>query len=182
MTKLLAKIEDIVPAELENVTSESIVESRRVTVSTAIEQLRTKREQITELDNAIAATIQIESELEAEICDADTYQSTLSECIAFLAEFIRKANGPPSAPVSTSTRPPSTDRDHPPILESSTGSTEEPVRVTSKVTPPDATDPPAATNGTERVTDTNLPERGTYHNYSRLPKLVLLTFSGEPLQ
>ena len=56
------------------------------------------------------------------------------------------------------------------------------MRVTSKVTPPDATDPPAATNGTERVTDTNLPERGTYHNYSRLPKLVLPTFSGEPLQ
>ena len=46
VTKLLAKIEDIVPAELENVTSESIVESRRVTVSTAIEQLRMKREQI----------------------------------------------------------------------------------------------------------------------------------------
>ena len=102
VTKLLAKIEDIVPAELENVTSESIAESRRVTVSTAIEQLRTKREQITELDNAIAATIQIESELEAEICDADTYQSTLSERIAFLAEFIRKANRPPSAPVSAS--------------------------------------------------------------------------------
>ena len=182
VTKLLAKIEDIVPAELENVTSESVVESRRVTVSTAIEQLRTKREQITELDNAIAAAIQIESELEAEICDADTYQSTLSERIAFLAEFIRKSNRPPSAPVPTPPRPPSTDRDCPPTLESSTSSTEEPVRVTSKVTPPDTTGPPAATNGTERAIDTNLPERGTYHNYSRLPKLVLPTFSGEPLQ
>ena len=35
VTKLLAKIEEIVPAELENITSESLVESRRVTVSTA---------------------------------------------------------------------------------------------------------------------------------------------------
>ena len=44
VTKLLAKVEEIVPAELENITSESVVESQRVTVSIAIEQLRMKRE------------------------------------------------------------------------------------------------------------------------------------------
>ena len=138
VTKLLAKIEEIVPAELENITSESLVESRRVTVSTAIEQLRTKREQITELDDAISAAIQIEAELETEICDADTYQSTLSERIAFLAEFNRKANRPPDAPVPT--HPPATAHDRPPTLESSTGLTEEPVIVASRGIPPDTTD------------------------------------------
>ena len=133
------------------------------------------------MDDAISAAIQIEAELETEICDADTYQSTLSERIAFLAEFNRKANRPPDAPVPT--HPPSTAHDRPPTLESSTGLTEEPVIVASRGIPPDTTDASTASNR-ERPTDTILSheERGTYHNYSRLPKLVLPTFSGEPLQ
>ena len=70
--KLLSKIDETVPAELENVNSESATESLRVMVSTVVKQLEVKQKQITELDDIIAATIQTELELEAEICDADT--------------------------------------------------------------------------------------------------------------
>jgi len=38
--------------------------------------------------------IQKEEELETEIMDADTYSTTLEEHIAFLEEFIRRANQP----------------------------------------------------------------------------------------
>ena len=89
VTKLLAKIDDAVPRELETVNSEQVTESRWLLVSTAITQLRTKRDQITELDGDIAATIQTEAELKTEICDALTYHSTLEEHIAFLTEFVR---------------------------------------------------------------------------------------------
>ena len=60
-------------AELETVNIESIPKSRRILLSTTTEQLKEKLPQIIELDGAIAKTIQEEEELEAEICDADTY-------------------------------------------------------------------------------------------------------------
>lgn len=63
-------------------------------VTTDIMQLKAKQHQITELDSAIADTIQTEGELEIEICDADTYQPTLDKRITFLTEFIRKASQP----------------------------------------------------------------------------------------
>ena len=48
-----------------------------------------------ELDDAIGAKIEAEQEFEEEITNADTYQITLDEHIAFLSEFIRKAGLPP---------------------------------------------------------------------------------------
>ena len=58
-------------------------------MSTTVEQLKSKLEQINKLDVAIAKTIQEEEELETEICDADTYQSNREQQIAFLIEFIK---------------------------------------------------------------------------------------------
>ena len=46
--------------------------------------------------------IQKEDELELEICDADTYQTTLEQQTAVLTEFIKKASQSPR------TRPPTT--------------------------------------------------------------------------
>ena len=56
-----------------------------MTVSTAIGQLKTK---------SIAEAIQTEDELEAKICNADTYQLKLDKRIAYLTEFIKKASQP----------------------------------------------------------------------------------------
>ena len=114
VTKLLAKIDGAISSRLEDVHSEVVSESQRLSVSTAITQLEAKRGQITELDANIAAAIQTEDELETEICDALTYHSTLEERIAFLTEFVRKANRPPIAA-----------DDHLPTLESVTDDEEE---------------------------------------------------------
>ena len=98
ITKLLAKIDDAVSRELENVNSKLVTESRWLLVSSAVTQLTTKRDQITELDGDIAAAIQNEIDLETEICDALTYHSTLEERIVFLTEFVRKAGQPAVTP------------------------------------------------------------------------------------
>ena len=95
LTKLTGKVEEALSAELETVSTESVPESRRVLVSTTVEQLKSKLAQITELDEAIAKTILEEEKLEAEICDADTYQSNLEQQIALLMEFIKKASQSP---------------------------------------------------------------------------------------
>ena len=42
----------------------------------------------------ITDAIQEEEELEIEICEADTYQTTLEEHIAFLEEFVKRAIRP----------------------------------------------------------------------------------------
>ena len=92
VTKLTGKVQDALTAELETVNKESVPESRRIQMSTTVEQLKSKLAQIIVLDEGIAKAIQEEEELETEICDADTYQNNLEEQIAFLEEFIKKAS------------------------------------------------------------------------------------------
>ena len=102
------------------------------------------------------------------IMNADTYQITLDERIVFLSEFIRKAGIPPTelqlpppsmtaailAP-STLTLPETSDRSDLP-----SNSATDPVHVSTNTHPPD----------TSRVLQV-----------TRLPKLSLPTFSGDPL-
>lgn len=130
--KLIMKVEDI-SSKLEDVNSESITKPRRLMVTTAITQLKAKWGQITELDSTIANTIQTEGELETEICDADTYQSTLDECVAVLTEFVRKASQPP-IPSTLTLLLLSIARDHPAVSEETTASDHE--LVVAKKLPP----------------------------------------------
>ena len=160
VTKLLGKIEDMTSVEIEHVSSESVTESRRLTITTILAQIRAKRDQISELDTAIAGKAQTAEELEEEICNADTYQTTLEERIAFLTEFIRKSSLTPVRP------PPPPSREAHPRTD----------------TEPAATDThPAHVSATDTHTHDSTPS-SVYHNASRLPKLTLPTFNGDPLQ
>ena len=163
VTKLLGKIEDMTSVEIEHVSSESVTESRRLTVTTILTQIRGKRDQISGLDIAIVGKAQTAEELEEEICNADTYQTTLEERIAFLTEFIRKSSLTPVRP------PPPPSREAHPRTETSD-------------TEPAATDThPAHVSATDTHTHDSTPS-SIYHNASRLPKLTLSTFNGDPLQ
>jgi len=96
VTKLFTKVEDMIYADLEGVTSESITEARKLMAVTTLGQLQTKRDQIVELDTAIVDKIEAATEFEEETINA---QLTLEERIAFLAEFVRKAGlSPPTVP------------------------------------------------------------------------------------
>ena len=90
----------MISADLEGVNSQSIKESHKLISTTTATQLRDKHAQIAELDTVIAAKIQTETDLEEEICNADTYLSMLEKQITFLTEFIYKANLPPQSTVS----------------------------------------------------------------------------------
>jgi len=169
VTKLTAKVEDIISTDLESISEESITESRKLMASTTLAQLRAKRDQIARLDTAIAARIETEAEFEEETINADTYQFSLKERIAFLTEFVRKAGLPPprlSLPLVSSgaVLPPTSEVD------------------TSVVIPPEATThtKPAHVSFSDAHDTVATPH--TFQNVSRLPKLSLPTFSGDPLQ
>jgi len=94
VTKLLTKVENVLSADLATTNLSSTSESRRFLASTTLTQLTAKKTQISELDETIVAAIQQEDELKTEVCDVDTYLSTLEEHIAFLVEFVKRANQP----------------------------------------------------------------------------------------
>ena len=109
------------------------------------------------------------AEFEEETINADTYQFSLEERIAFLIEFICKAGLPPprsSLPLvsSTSVLPPTSEVDTSVVIPPEAITHTEPAHVSSS----DAHDTVATPH--------------TFQNISRLPKLSLPTFSGDPLQ
>ena len=162
VTKLIAKVEDMISADLEGISSESITEPRKLMAVTTLAQLRTKRDQIIELDSAIAAKIEAEEVFEEETISADTYQLTLEERIAFLAEFIRKAGLPPPPVVSS-----------PPVLP--------PTSAADTLSGTTHTEPVHVSLSSMHTHDTSATPHA-FQNVSRLPKLSLPTFSGDSLQ
>ena len=186
ITKLLAKVDEALTAELERVSVESTPELRRILVATTVEQLRVKHEQIIKLDSTIAEMIQKEDELESEICDADTYQTNLEQQIAVLTEFTKKANQPPA--VSRPTHPPKPDDSPPTLVSAQTttlpSSTEAagdslPETEVNKKLLHSSSDPTHVSD----VISHDIPTRSnkdTHMNYSRLPKLHLPTLMGTP--
>jgi len=70
VTKLIAKVETMISADLESVSTKSVSESRKVLAETTLMQLKVKKEQVMELDTAIAAKIDSEQEFEEETIEA----------------------------------------------------------------------------------------------------------------
>ena len=91
--KLLTKEEDMLCTDLEGVSTESVPEGKKLLAETMLTQLKVKKEQVVELDIAIADKIKGDQEFKEEITNADTYQMTLEE---YLTEFIRKTGRPPA--------------------------------------------------------------------------------------
>jgi len=78
----------------ECISTEFVPEGKKLLAETMLTQLKAKKEQIAELDIAIADKIEGDQEFEEEITNADTYQMTLEERLAYLTEFIRKVSLP----------------------------------------------------------------------------------------
>lgn len=72
--KLLPKTSDMTCVELKRINSNSVTKSQRVSVASILTQLKTKWDQIAELNDFISAKIETKEELEKEICSADMYQ------------------------------------------------------------------------------------------------------------
>ena len=115
-TKLIAKVKDMLSADLEGVTTQTNPEAKMLLAETTLAHLKHKKDQVLELDNAIGAKINVAQEFEEEIANADTYQTNPNKHITFLSEFIHKASVLPTEPqlpsptntTSASILPPST--------------------------------------------------------------------------
>jgi len=57
VTKLITKVEDMLSADFEGVNAQTVTESRKLMPDTTLSQLRTKRDQIMELDTTISEKI-----------------------------------------------------------------------------------------------------------------------------
>ena len=73
----------MVAADLDTVSAQTVSTSRKLLGETTLTQLKAKKNQIVELDNAIGEKIEVEEEYKEETTNADTYQDTLDEKIAF---------------------------------------------------------------------------------------------------
>ena len=173
--KLIAKVETMISADLESVSTKSVSESQKVLAETTLTQLKVKKDQIMELDTAIAAKIDSELEFEEETTEADTYEMTLEERIALLSEFIRKVKLPPPPPDSNPLPPVTLPISSPPTqLPSDTSSHSH----SADTTKPAAANPSHVSTSTHSLGDiSRIPKAVT-----RLPKHSLPTFSGDPLR
>jgi len=67
--------------------ADSVPEGKKLLAETTLTQLKAKKEQIAELDIAIADKVEGDHEFEEEITNADTYHMTLEERLAYLTVY-----------------------------------------------------------------------------------------------
>ena len=163
-TKLITKVEDMMSANLEGISNQTVSESKKLLAETTLAHLKQKKGQILELDDAIGEKIEAAQVFEEEITNANTYQTNLDERIVFLSEFIRKAGMPP------------------PELQLPLPSMTAAIPAPSTLTLPETSgrsDLPSnsATDPIHVSTSMHSPVL----QVTRLPKLLLPTFSGDPL-
>ena len=181
-------------------SAEPITRAQRIALSIVLEQLKQKQGILKELDTKIVNGITEEEELVQEICDTEEYQTILAEKIAFVHDFLQATVSPlshlaPHSATNTSTLPTSLSTSS--SLPNSVETTENPSEVNTSGTetlPDTNSEAPVSTAVTKMPSgditlnvsgDTSV--RCTHHTNeafeyaTRLPKLNLPYFSGDPL-
>ena len=171
LTRIYGKIATILESD------ETPNERNTATLQTSLEQIEAKRTTILELDTSIRATIEDESALESEILDSEEIMFTIAEKIAFIRAVLARPRQP-----SVETPP----------LPDSVPTSELVIPPTTPATPPPSDhsvseDPPVPIAPLTRSSSTDRPEghitpASISQNASRLPKLTLPRFGGDPLK
>ena len=202
VTKLLTKAEGITLAS-EDVSPESISIEERETIDLVLTQLTAKKPQLEELDQAILAAITTEQELEDEVTDSEMYHFTLTERINALQKF-SSAFVPKGAPENLPVVPQqqiSTTEDNENTSQQDDENTSQqddsqpPLNlqeVTDEITQPEDSDMElllghttpgtGVVSGTLSHTQTHNMGQSVGQYVTRLPKLTLPCFSGDPLE
>ena len=159
-------------------STEPITADQIVTLKTWLDQIEQKRAVLEDLDSKIANAIEEEDELTGEICEVEEYKIVLLERIALLKSFIAShESSVPSSPfspapqqlVSSSVRdPPANLQSHEPLYNQPTSENEQPP-------------PTGDTSGVSENTHIHGTVANVAQGVSRLPKINLPYFSGDPL-
>ena len=193
LSKILASVAEI----LEGDPTAPLKELDAVLLSNTLEQLQRKKEILRDLDEKIAARITEEGELESEIYEAEEQEASLLDKIAKVKFFLRPRRPltadippvPPSVPPPSNPRSESTEHsdtaestnsprqtnshnNHPITLEVSHGTTQS-------IPDPVSTHVPAPPSDT--ITAPSTAQLPSSHNVSRLPKLNIPVYTGDPL-
>ena len=191
ITKTYARINEITSS------TEPITRTQRISLSTALEQLQQKQTLLKGLDSKIIEALTDDGELEAEICDTEEYQTALAEKIAYVRDFLHesRATTPPPPPMTSGSTPrtsPSTQALPSPIRP--TENTSEADSSRTATLPEGDTHVDADVNPTvvqEQPSDSVIDVSSIKHAHhahegcgysTRLPKLSLPYFSGDPYQ
>ena len=183
VTKLLTKAQAITESYTDD-TRESISSEDREGIELVLTQVSSKKRQLEELDQTIAAALTTEQELEDEVGDTEMYHFNLTERMASLRKFTI------SPVLLAKTKAHSGSPQNRPISDNSTDLQPE-----DNNTQPENADHEQDYSSTGHtaaagVVSNSLPHTHVARNVgqsvgqfvSRLPKLTLPTFSGEPLQ
>ena len=180
VTKVLKKIDDILQSE------EPHNEKQIAILTTCLEQIETKKTTIGELDTRISQAIQDPSALEDEILDAEEIQYNIAEKTTLIKAVLPR---PRQLNIQATPFQPHVEvhsplpRDHQPQLD-----TEQPQGGDSPVINTSQEEEPSHNNEPEHeeLLTQRRPGASAFtsvsQNVSRLPKLTLPTFEGDPLE
>ena len=176
VTRIFGKLEDVL--ESDNAPNEK----QAANLTTCLEQIVTKKATIGELDTRISQAIEDPSALEGEILEAEEIQYNIAEKITLIKAVLTR---PKPLNVRASPFQPRVVEVDPPPLADQSQNDEQPQGGEDFVTNPHRDDPQHSTQ--PEVLSSHQPNgNGTptsvSQNVSRLPKLTLPTFEGNPLE
>ena len=182
VTRLLKKIEEITG----NGTVSTVEEPHFTALMTSVEQLENKSSILEELDKKIAECMTEPNELENEIFRAVEIQDSTSECTHLAKRIIERSERPQSLPPTVPLLNVDATPYQPVQTDPVSHTLEEPHVNDSAVTPTGshAEDTPPENENTSQPSLTEpprVPVNVTSQFTTRLPKLTLPTFSGNPL-
>ena len=184
VTKLLSKAQAITDAD--EATPQTISEPDRETIDLILNQLSTKKRQLEELDETILAATTTEKDLEDEVTEVEMYHFHLTEQITSLQKFSTAFVAKKTTPSLSAHHKQELHQEE--QIAGNTNTSEQQVALqnnpeTEGHTEPDdgVTTPTLVSHDVPVVPHTHA-VRNVGQFVTRLPKLTLPTFSGDPLQ
>ena len=184
VTKLLSKAQAITDAD--EATPQTISEPDRETIDLILNQLSTKKRQLEELDETILVATTTEKDLEDEVTEVEMYHFHLTEQITSLQKFSTAFVAKKTTPSLSAHHKQELHQEE--QIAGNTDTSEQQVVLqnnpeTEGHTEPDdgVTTPTLVSHDVPVVPHTHV-VRNVGQFVTRLPKLTLPTFSGDPLQ
>ncbi|EDO47547.1 predicted protein [Nematostella vectensis] len=176
LTKLMKKYEEIITKD------GGFTELELASAKNTTQQLEAKAGKLRDLDEIIAPKIEKPEDLEEEIMETEEIQEGITDMIAKLSVIINNDNVP-SVNTPSPVVPPSVASTSSPQSASSMSQNPTNIDPTQVVPPSNTTQVVPPPNITHPSNQPFIPQASNFNSYStRLPKVNLPVFSGDPLE